>query len=240
MKKELEQAQLETLAALKLLRKGDAGERAVHQTRTGLRRLEAFADKRLPKKLRKIRKEAGRVRDLDIIAKLLNEIGAQSGGAEELRSGVEDRRRSETDRLRKYVKRAKLRKLKTWADKHVGGKAARQRDVLADLRWLLADRRFHKLDGNKLHEFRLALKPLRYRSEIAASGPARELAAFIHATQSKIGDWHDWEMLEAELRDGDTTLVASVQLRKEEALQTALQRAAELRDQLARIRAAAA
>src|SRR5947209_4274353 len=85
----------DTAKALRNLR-ADASVESVHKLRTGLRRIEALTARSLPKKVKRIRKQAGEVRDLDVFRALLEEIATEqshASAAECVRSEIDDQRR---------------------------------------------------------------------------------------------------------------------------------------------------
>jgi CHAD domain-containing protein len=58
------------------------------------------------------------------------------------------------------------------------------------------------LDASNLHDFRKGAKKARYVAEAAPDDPeAQAMAKAIRRVQDAIGDWHDWEVLEAEARE---------------------------------------
>jgi len=240
----IEDIQANVAAALKQLKAGEGDDKTVHHVRTGLRRLEAFGESRLPKRLRKLRKESGKVRDLDVLMQLSEKLTLSPDQKATLRKRAEKVRKSEAKRLRKLAKRVQPKKLRKWAEKHASGQSAQGADLIGKLEWVLADPKYQELDERNLHDFRLALKPLRYRSEAAKEGQAAELAQFIHAAQSKAGDWHDWQMLQGfarEILGAEAAAVSAlIELELARTYREAQRSAIELRTHFQETRAAAA
>jgi CHAD domain-containing protein len=58
------------------------------------------------------------------------------------------------------------------------------------------------LDASNLHDFRKGAKKARYVAESDSNDPAAQaMGKAIRRVQDAIGDWHDWEVLEAEARE---------------------------------------
>jgi len=73
--------------------------------------------------------------------------------------------------------------------------AARFRAVSAD---------FPKLDEEDLHEFRKRIKTVRYLAEMHAGADpmCAQIGAQMKKMQAAIGEWHDWQALAREVREG--------------------------------------
>jgi CHAD domain-containing protein len=180
----------------------------VHRFRTGTRRLQILlgelspklerSQKKLLKMLGKIRKRAGKVRDLDVqlaalramklpreprrktqLVNLLIELRGRQ--EKKLRKAVED----ETVRdIRKRLKRA---------SKDFNPEMSR--DPLAIARGMLEriNREDAAITEPLLHQYRILSKRARYAAEFAEPSPAAEqFVAGLKRLQDAVGDWHDW------------------------------------------------
>jgi CHAD domain-containing protein len=180
----------------------------VHRLRTGARRLQILlgelspeldrSQKKLLKLLSRIRKRAGKVRDLDVQlaalralkipreprrkTQLMNELIELRGRQEKkLKKAVDDRTIRETH---KRLKRAGRE-----------FKPAASRDPLAVAKGMLE--RIHREDGpmteELLHQYRIATKRARYAAEFAdESVEAAQFITGLKRIQDALGDWHDW------------------------------------------------
>jgi CHAD domain-containing protein len=180
----------------------------VHRFRTGTRRLQMLlgelspkldrSQKKLLKLLGRIRKRAGKVRDLDVQlaalrtlkmpreprrkTQLINELIELRGEQEKkLRKAVEE------DTVREIRKRLKR------ASKNFNPAASR--DPLAVARGMLEKigRGDAPVTEALLHQYRIVSKRARYAAEFAE--PSAEADLFIAGLkhlQDAVGDWHDW------------------------------------------------
>jgi len=176
---------------LRLLGAAKAGTpEAVHRLRTGIRRGEAVLD--LGKEWKRLRRRAGRVRDLDAQMALLRALHLPPEPARRLlQARMEAERAREERKLadaldRKREQRLKRRALAAAVLPPSPGPGALAEDAAA-----LA-RDFPQLDAGNLHAFRTACKRLRYRAEAAGSA---DLAGALKLVQDAIGAWHDARQL---------------------------------------------
>lgn len=217
---------------------------AVHDTRTGTRRIEALlqwelreararsgdeeclladAVKQWEGLLKKIRRAAGPVRDLDVQRKLLKNVvgyvearvrtpvdepeSGMAGQVDKLDDALKKERERDAARLKKSAKRwaAKL-------DGHVAeleaARAGKANGARADgsgrldaataalYEYARLAKRMPKLDRNNLHDFRKGAKKARYLAEAGGDDKrARDTAKALKKVQDAIGDWHDWLLL---------------------------------------------
>jgi CHAD domain-containing protein len=181
---------------------------SVHKFRTHGRRVEALLsevvpeltrnDKKLLKLLGRLRKKAGRVRDLDVQIGLLRNLKIpQANGqkAQFTEALIEDRAHREkklakaftravVDEIRKRLKRAA-------ADIDL----AKDLDPLALTLNRLAQlgREHVPLTEKTLHQYRIIGKRARYIAELAESdSEAQRVVGQLKHMQDVIGDWHDW------------------------------------------------
>lgn len=178
----------------------------VHKFRTLSRRVEALLeglitspvrnDRKLLKLLARLRKKAGRVRDLDVqISALRNlRIPQERVHKAEFISALTDERRKREDRLASAFDQDTLHEL---------GKRIRRaaHNLPADCNPLQAAR-FQLLELTRnnvpvtettLHRYRIFGKRARYLAEQSPADPAASrLVADLKQLQDVIGDWHDW------------------------------------------------
>lgn len=191
----------------------------IHKLRTNARKLEstfsalsldsAKNERRLIKEVRKIRKRAGKVRDLDVLTGDLAAIhvDGESECQVELLEQLGGERQKQAAKLRKLVSRARtemkrrLRKASSTVDKAVKSKEPQPGSLAAAESLRLSSelgtpRRFSK---DNLHSYRLKVKQLRYVLELSADHP--KFADDLGEVKNAIGDWHDWEELVAIAED---------------------------------------
>lgn len=222
---------------------------AVHHLRTGTRRVEAAletlareagarglgevaekARQRWLRQLKKVRRAAGTVRDLDVHRELLEENfpvasnagneGAVDAGAQKL-SPITAQALALEDWLKARRGEA-AETLCTTLDGHIDRLLAAEDhflDLIAKRRSLA--RRAHRpaaqlaledylrlmdamplLDNENLHEFRKGAKKARYVAESEEDNAAAEaMAKTVKKVQDAIGDWHDWVVVAEEARE---------------------------------------
>ena len=183
----------------------------VHKFRTSSRRVEVLVsdlnqnrtgnDKKLLKLLARLRKKAGRVRDLDV----------QSAALRSLKIPQEPGRKSQLTRTLAEERAKRERKLAQSLDKQtVAEVRKRLKRTAASLALpknadplVLARQKLNNLEvdpGNvtekTLHQFRIAGKRARYVAELAGKdAEASRLLALLNHMQDVIGEWHDWVQL---------------------------------------------
>jgi len=203
----------------------------VHRFRTSSRRAEALLtdlarklsgnDKKLLKLLGRLRKKAGRVRDLDV----------QTAALRSLKIPQEPVRKSQLLRALAEERGGREKKLvKTLDKKTIAELRRRLKRTARDLEIpknvdpvAIAMGMIARLEVNQsgvteetLHRFRIAGKRARYVAELAGKNPdAASLAGQLRHMQDAIGDWHDWAQLQqrAEKQFGgaqDSALVSAL------------------------------
>ena len=195
----------------------------VHDLRTGTRKIEATLDalalnssrkqRRLLRKIARVRKPAGKVRDMDVLigfssgldvdhertcqVELLEHLGAQRHRlARKLVTAVKDNRPSLKKRLRRCS--TKVKKLVRNADKgeaQLPTPSARGAALALQLSQDL--RQPAHLGRNNLHPYRLKVKELRYVLQLAEDAVNQPLIDQLGKVKDAIGEWHDWEELTA-------------------------------------------
>jgi CHAD domain-containing protein len=209
----------------------------VHRFRTTARRIEALLatvfdklpknERKLLKQLKRVRRHAGRVRDLDVQIGNLQELhlGREDNCKQQVLRYLRERRRKAMRRLLEVLDRptiVRLQKRLQRAAKHVSEAAPdnSNRQKRADARELAA-RRLQKLQDElpisekNLHEYRLRCKRLRYTLELSADSDAPHLIAQLKNIQDVVGNWHDSVVLLATAEsvvnhDGSCPLLAAL------------------------------
>ena len=227
--------------------------RAVHKVRTEARRVEAQLEllsllKKLPshrseagralRLLKKIRRAAGRVRDLDVQRKLLKTHVTENTEQQTPHTAIELSELAELRQTRKRRRKRAARKLLKLIDKRQSKLTAVFDALLTALGPVqdlqlptaellrLIDQRFrgtHALiirhpSSEHLHSIRKAARLARYQAEIAPdSAAATQAAQRYEALQVAGGHWHDTLSLAAdaatELGDSHATAITFGQLR---------------------------
>jgi CHAD domain-containing protein len=228
---------------------------SVHKFRTNSRRVEALLSEiaidshrnheKLLKQLARLRKKAGRVRDLDVQLDALRALKfpQANGHKSQLIDALTSERQKREKKLAKAFSRdaaAQLRKrLKRAArDMHFPRSAD---PVALTLRRLSELARDHQpLTEKTLHQYRIIGKRARYIAELACDDPgAKKLVEQLKRVQDVIGDWHDWLKLtqKAEKLIGgvrDSALVAMLRNVTQAKFRQSLDAVAEIRAQLGR------
>jgi CHAD domain-containing protein len=180
----------------------------VHRFRTGTRRLQILlgelspgldrSQKKLLKMLGRIRKRAGKVRDLDVQLTALRslKIPRDPRRKTQMVNHLIELRGQQEKKLRKAVDDDTVRDIRKRlkrASKNFNPE--KSRDPLAVARGMLDG--IHRADAPVtealLHQYRILSKRARYAAEFAAESPeAVEFIAAIKRIQDALGDWHDW------------------------------------------------
>ena len=193
----------------------------VHQFRTTARRVEALLEalapqpdrnqRKLLKRLSRLRRRAGKVRDADVQIALLRGLktGRDSHRKERLVQVLADlrarREKKLVAELDKRTVREVRRRLQKAAEKlslfqeplSMAGELDRARPfdpVATALReFARVARAQGALREENLHAYRLETKHVRYVAEMAGEDPtARQIVAGLKRMQDAIGEWHDW------------------------------------------------
>ncbi|MBZ5597147.1 MAG: CHAD domain-containing protein [Acidobacteriia bacterium] len=204
---------------------------SVHKFRTYGRRVETWLDelvsqpsrndKKLLKLLSRLRKKAGRVRDLDVqIVSLRNlKIPSESNRKAQLLRTLAEERNWREKKLAKAFDPETIselhRRLKRAAS---NAEISKNADPLGlAMRQLAQLGRDHApLTEKTLHQYRIVGKRARYLAELAGKDPeAERFVSQLKRMQDVLGDWHDWLKLTQraeELFGGiqDSALVAAL------------------------------
>jgi CHAD domain-containing protein len=180
----------------------------VHAFRTTSRRLQTLLEeiipdrdrnqKKLLKMLDRIRKRAGKVRDLDVQLAALRslKVPQEPRRKTQLMHGLIELRATHERKLRKALKKEliqEIRKRLKRASKEVAPEASR--DALRAARTMLAQvvRPAGPVTEDVLHAYRTVVKRARYAAEFAPrSAEVAQFIAQVKRLQDAVGNWHDW------------------------------------------------
>jgi len=181
---------------------------SVHRFRTGTRRLQILLDelspklgrseKKLLKVLGRIRKRAGKVRDLDVQLAALRslKVPREPRRKTQLVNHLIELRRQQEKKLRKEADENTVREIRKRL-KRAGNDfdPSNSREPLAVAQGMLA--KINPGDAQVteavLHQYRILSKRARYAAEFAEPSAEAELfIAGIKRIQDFLGDWHDW------------------------------------------------
>ena|SRR5437588_3250539 len=181
---------------------------SVHRFRTGTRRLQILLgelspqldrnQKKLLKLLGRIRKRAGKVRDLDVQLAALRslKIPREPRRKTQLVNHLIELRGQQDKKLRKAVDEDTVREIRRRlkrAAKEFHPEASR--DPLAVARGMLEkiNRTDAPVSEALLHQYRILSKRARYAAEFAEpSAEAEHFVTGMKRIQDALGDWHDW------------------------------------------------
>ena len=212
----------------------------VHQLRTTIRRTEILLAShglsgkqdgaKLLSQLTKLRRRAGRVRDVDvqIVALRAVHIGRQEETKSRLMAELEHQRSKQQKRLVVAVEdrfsdrmRARMRRLEVAVSSLNGGangiprrnklSAARLSRAVKEL--IRVAQQQQTFTPRSLHQFRIQCKKTRYLAELLPG--TADLIQQLKTMQDSIGDWHDWLTLTQNASriadDGESPLLAHLE-----------------------------
>jgi len=184
---------------------------SVHRFRTGTRRLQILLgelspkldrnEKKLLKLLGRIRKRAGKVRDLDVQSAALRslKVPREPRRKAQLVNQLIELRAQQEKKLRKAVDKASVREIRKRLKRAAGRfdlKAGRDPLAVAKAMLESVDRAGAPLTETVLHQYRILSKRARYAAEFANPSPqADQFIAQLKRIQDASGDWHDWLIL---------------------------------------------
>jgi CHAD domain-containing protein len=187
---------------------GNPSIKAVHNLRTGSRRLEAIvlaldcdrsqSVRRLLKNVKVLRKAAGQVRDMDVLARkalsladlcghdsverLLKQLRAmRTESAQRLAEAVREQRKKTQHGLDRFSNRLET-ELKN-GNRHSDQVKRLVNDLIE----------WPTLGADNLHAFRNKVKELRYILQLADAAP--EFLKILDGVKARAGDWHDWKQM---------------------------------------------
>jgi CHAD domain-containing protein len=181
---------------------------SVHRFRTGTRRLQILlgelspkmdrSQKKLLKLLGRIRKRAGRVRDLDVQLAALRslKIPREPRRKTQLVNHLIALRSQQEKKLRKAVDEDTVREIRKRlkrANKNFNPETSR--DPLSVAKGMLEtiDHGDAPVTEALLHQYRILSKRARYAAEFTEqSVEAEQFIAALKRIQDALGDWHDW------------------------------------------------
>ena len=237
----------------------------VHSLRTTIRRFEAAMqalaldsnanEKRLLCKLAKLRRRAGRVRDLDVLTGYVAGLKTGETGDKEEDCvvqlleylGAEHAHRSQRlDSFAvKHGESLRRRLKKTATDLHtlsvdsIARQTAPGHAILSELRLQRELTEPVRLTRNNLHRYRLKVKELRYMLEMENDSADQALIETLGQVKDAIGEWHDWQQLVIIARDhlphgSKCKLISLLQKTTQKKLKAAIARANAGRQQIRR------
>ncbi|MGH9504328.1 MAG: CHAD domain-containing protein [Terriglobales bacterium] len=183
----------------------------VHKFRTSSRRVEVLVsdladrrggnDRKLLKLLRRLRKKAGRLRDLDVQSAALRslKIPQEPGRKSQLMRTLAEQRAQREQKLLKSLDKKTVAEVRRRLKRSAASlEIPKNADPVA-----LARRKLNQLEVDEgevtettLHQFRIAGKQARYIAELAGkTAESTRLIALLNHMQDVIGDWHDWVQL---------------------------------------------
>lgn len=184
----------------------------IHQFRTAARRVETvLADlvpsqdrksRKLLKSITKLRRRAGKVRDLDVqIAALRSlKISERPGIKTQLLQTMTDQRARREQRFLDTLDKETIRELRRRLKKL----KARLADTVPDPQVLVRSRLAVFIKSSApvteklLHRYRIEGKKIRYLAELAGDNPdAQHTIEELKRMQDVLGEWHDWLTLSA-------------------------------------------
>ena len=227
---------------------------SIHKFRTNSRRVEAVLsdvvlelsrnDEKLLRLLARLRKKAGRVRDLDVQIVALRNLKIPGGNghkAQFLDTLVTERVRREGKLVKAFNRETALEIRKRLKRAANGIAVPKNTEPLAlTLNKLAQLGRDHApLTEKTLHQYRIIGKRARYIAELADDDPAaRRVIEELKHMQDVIGDWHDWLKLTQRAEDllggvRDSALVAMLRNVTQAKFRQSLDAVAEIRAALA-------
>jgi CHAD domain-containing protein len=181
---------------------------AVHGFRTTTRRLQTLLEqlvtdndgkpKRLLKLLNRIRKSAGKVRDVDVQLDALRSLKVlqEPRRKTQLMQGLIEVRAQHEKKLHKLLKKQDIRDIRRRLRRAQGSmNLDSSPDPLSVAKQMLRSVQVPKgpVDEETLHRYRLVVKRARYAAEFAAkSAETTKFLAETKRMQDALGNWHDW------------------------------------------------
>ncbi len=186
---------------------------SIHKFRTHSRRVETWFQELLPKmdrnerqwmkSLRRLRKKAGKVRDLDAQIDLLAKLNSpqESRRKTQLLCAMKDEHEVREKKFRKALRSGSIPRIRKGLRRTlpISEQCADAQPVSLAMRMFAQISRSQTpLTEARLHQFRIIGKRARYIAELAGNAPeAKQLVGELKHMQDVIGDWHDWLQLTA-------------------------------------------
>jgi CHAD domain-containing protein len=204
----------------------------IHQLRTTVRRVETLCDatpglperrrEKLKKSLQRLRRRAGRLRDVDVQIAALETVEVDRGARQksELMQALEGQRGRRERKIARAVERfdpEALEKAFARASNTHSAPPAADPAMLAQAldRFAALAQETPTLTETNAHGFRTGCKRARYRAELAGkSDEAQAALEEFKRIQDAIGGWHDWALLSDTAADvlGDDELNSPLML----------------------------
>jgi len=184
----------------------------IHRLRTRVRRFEVELQasgldaqrkaKWLLRQLARIRKRAGKVRDMDVLTAHLStvRIDGERDCLIQLFEFLGTKRYEKAERLHQVVNKyrdtinKRLKKIARVLEKRMGSSAANAATSAA-MQSSAELATYGSLNRGNLHEYRLKLKELRNILQMGEDAPKKEFVESLEKIKDEIGEWHDWEEL---------------------------------------------
>ena len=201
-------------------------------------------DKKLLKLLSRLRKKAGRVRDLDVQTMALRSLKLPQEAVRKsqlLRTLAEERGKREK-KLGKALDKKTVAEVRKRLKRTANNLEIRKNvDPLSLARQKIVELEVEPgaMTEKTLHRFRIAGKRARYIAELAGSTPeATQLVEQLNHMQDSIGDWHDWSQLAEKAAElfggpGDSALISALRNVTRAKFRQAVSALTETRDALA-------
>ena len=196
----------------------------VHDLRTRSRRIESSIqatqlstkrnERALLRNLRRIRKKAGKVRDMDVLTShVLNlRVKGEEDCLTRLAEHLGSQRYKHAEKLRRTIKRygektrRRLKRTRCRFEHEIEAASANS-ESLQSAAAISALQRSSDLasppvlNRSNLHPYRVKVKELRYVLQAGDGEGDRKFVASLGETKDAIGEWHDWEELIAIAQD---------------------------------------
>jgi CHAD domain-containing protein len=176
----------------------------VHKLRTTIRRVETALDRaeakgstRLRKQLKRIRRRAGQIRDIDVQLTLLDALHRnRDKGVVAVATELKEMREKQERRIKKSITEeldaGLIKRLRTTSAAIASDNFAANIELSAIADEFSEISRHEELTEENLHAFRTETKKLRYRAELAPLSEIRDmLISELKKVQDSIGSWHD-------------------------------------------------
>jgi CHAD domain-containing protein len=210
----------------------------VHQFRTTLRRIESVVaaaspdlapkEHKLLEQLKRVRKIAGRLRDIDVQLEALFSLSIDRGfdHKKQVQQALEGKRKRRAAKLgdaltefsESLPKVARLGKKVAGSDQSIDSGGVDFHQLAMD-QWAQAASKYDlsatsQISPESLHDLRLDLKRVRYTAEMAARDGNDSLIPQAKRIQDAIGEWRDWatltETAEKELKNYQNSSLLSL------------------------------
>lgn len=196
----------------------------VHDLRTRSRRIESSIqatqlstkhnERALLRNLRRIRKKAGKVRDMDVLTShvLKLRVKGEEDCLTRLAEHLGNQRYKHAEKLRRIIKRygektrRRLKRTRRRFEREIDAASANGQSLKSAAAISALQRSSDLasplvLNRGNLHPYRIKLKELRYLLQAGEGEGNRKFVASLGETKDAIGEWHDWEELIAIAHD---------------------------------------